>query len=113
MRLDRRSFLAGLAAALAAPAALADSIEEPGTNGHEGFDVVEDPIVEQMRRLDEIAPFEDLAPLWSYRNVELQGEVDALLTRLQLQDHVKKRRLAVAFDPCVPFDVTLPEPAHA
>jgi beta-lactamase class A len=50
-----------------------------------------------MRRLDEIAPFEDMAPLWSYRDVELQGEVDALLARLQLAEHVKQRRLAVAF----------------
>jgi beta-lactamase class A len=56
-----------------------------------------DPIIETMRRLDEIAPFEDMAPLWSYRDVELQGEVEALLARLQLEEHVRQRRLALAF----------------
>jgi beta-lactamase class A len=100
MRLDRRSFLAGLAAALAAPAALADSVGEAGTvpvPGKDDLDVSEDPIIETMRRLDEIAPFEDMAPLWSYRDVELQGEVEALLARLQLEEHVRQRRLALAF----------------
>jgi beta-lactamase class A len=97
MRLDRRSFLAGLAAALTAPAVLADSVEEPGAAGEDGFEIDEDPIIEQMRRLDEIAPFEDMAPLWSYRDVELQGDVDGLLARLQLEEQVKQRHLAVAF----------------
>lgn len=100
MRLDRRAFVAGLAAALAAPGAFADAVDDgngfpvPASRDH---DVIQDPIVEMMRRLDEIAPFEDMAPLWSYREVELQSEVEALVGRLKLTDHVQEKRLALAF----------------
>jgi len=100
MHLDRRSFMAGLAALLAAPRALADEVNGPGSievPGQDGADVVRDPIIEMMRRLDEIAPFEDMAPLWSHRDAELQRDVDALVGRLGLAEEVKRRRLGLAF----------------
>jgi beta-lactamase class A len=101
MILDRRAFVAGLATLLAAPPVLADSIGEPGETipvpQEKDVDVIRDPIVEMMRKLDEIAPFEDMAPLWSYRDVELQNEVEALIGRLDLTQHVKKKELALAF----------------
>ena len=106
MRIDRRSFLVGLAAAIAAPSALSDDVGKPGTHtvpSPDDMDVIHDPIVEMMRRLDEIAPFEDMAPLWRHKDAALQADVDALLGRLSLLDDVKKRRLALAF-----VDVTDP-----
>lgn len=99
MRLDRRRFLAGLAATLAAPHALAD---EPGSSDDipvpgGDIDVMEDPVIEMMRRLDEIAPFEDMAPLWSHADDALQREVNALLGRLSLEKQVQRGKLALAF----------------
>jgi len=101
MTLDRRRFVAGLAALLAAPRVLADSVE----GGEESIavpqekdvDVIRDPVVEMMRRLDEIAPFEDMAPLWSHVDPELQAEVEALVGRLGLREAVKRHQLGLAF----------------
>jgi len=112
MNLDRRAFVAGLAALLAAPRTLADSVGEPGESfpvpQEKDVDVIRDPIVEMMRKLDEIAPFEDMAPLWSHRDAEFQGEVDALITRLGLDANVKRKELGLAF-----VDVTEKEPRVA
>jgi beta-lactamase class A len=107
MNLDRRAFVAGLGSLLVAPRLWADDVggeESIPIPEEKDVDVIEDPIVEMMRKLDEIAPFEDMAPLWSFRDAELQSEVDALIGRLKLTPHVKKRRLALAF-----VDVTRPE----
>jgi beta-lactamase class A len=101
MILDRRAFVAGLTALLAAPRSLADTLDEgPETipvPAEKDVEVIRDPIVEMMRRLDEIAPFEDMAPLWSHIDGQLQSEVNALIGRLGLQEHVKNRRLGLAF----------------
>jgi len=99
--LDRRAFVAGLAALLASPRALADAIDESGATipipEERDVNVIRDPVIEMMRRLDEIAPFEDMAPLWSHRDVELQREVDALIGRLGLEKNVRRRQLGLAF----------------
>lgn len=58
------------------------------------FDVVDDPILAKLRALDEIAPFEDLAPLWDHRDPQLQAEVDRALKELDLAASVRARRLA-------------------
>jgi len=99
--LDRRAFVAGLAALLASPRALADAIDESGGTipipEERDVNVIRDPVIEMMRRLDEIAPFEDMAPLWNHRDVELQREVDALIGRLGLEKNVRRRQLGLAF----------------
>ncbi len=100
MKLDRRSFLAGIAAGLVAPRVFADDPGGPESipiPGQKDVEVFSDPVVEMMRRLDEIAPFEDMAPLWSYKSEPLQGELDKLLERLALAKHVRSKKLAVAF----------------
>ncbi|MBW2267554.1 MAG: serine hydrolase [Deltaproteobacteria bacterium] len=57
---------------------------------------IQDPVIREMLALDAIAPFEDLAPLWDWRDRELQSEVDAALAELDLDDDVRRKRLAVA-----------------
>ncbi len=68
------------------------------------WDLVDDPVIREMMRLDAIAPFEDLAPVWDWRDEKLQAELDAGLARLGLDDDARRRKLAVAF-----VDVTDPE----
>jgi beta-lactamase class A len=68
------------------------------------WDLVDDPVIREMMRLDAIAPFEDLAPVWDWRDEMLQAELDAGLARLGLDDDARRRKLAVAF-----VDVTDPE----
>lgn len=100
MRLDRRAFLSGMTAVLLAPRLFADETgngSEIPVPGQGDVEVFTDPVVEMMRRLDEIAPFEDMAPLWSYKDAALQREVEALLERLALTRHADAGRLALAF----------------
>jgi beta-lactamase class A len=59
------------------------------------WDVIEDRILKGMRDLDEIAPFEDKAPLWDHMDPALQKQVIQSLEELELMDDVRKRRLAV------------------
>jgi beta-lactamase class A len=73
------------------PRVHADGIDGEGAE----FDVSEDPILFQMRALDRIAPFEDLAPLWEHRDPYLQTQVEAALARLELDDDARSRRLSV------------------
>jgi len=56
---------------------------------------IEDRILQGMRALDEIAPFEDNAPLWDYIDRDLQGQVETAVKNLSLMDDVKRKRLAV------------------
>ncbi len=65
---------------------------------------IQDPVILEMLALDAIAPFEDLAPLWDWRDRELQSQVDAALAKLGLDDDVRRNRLAVAL-----VDVTDPD----
>jgi len=81
----------GLALLLAPGAPRAD---EAGDDAP--IEVMVDPIVEQMRKLDEIAPFEDKAPLWSFRDAALQRRVEQEIRELGLMGAVKRKQLAVA-----------------
>ena len=83
--------LVGILALAAAPAALGDDV---GGAGSDGFEIFDDPIIREMRKLDKIAPFEDLAPLWDYGDPELQREVDAAIEDLGLTEAVKRRKVA-------------------
>ena len=56
--------------------------------------MIDDPVIREMMALDAIAPFEDLAPLWDWRDPLLQAEVDKALRKLALDDDVRRNRLA-------------------
>ena len=51
-----------------------------------------DPQLQKMWALDAIAPFEDKAPLWDYRDPGLQKQVEEMLDRLNLDDDVHRGR---------------------
>ena len=59
------------------------------------WDVIEDRILKGMRALDEIAPFEDKAPLWDHVDPHMQKDVTLALERLKLADDARRKRLAV------------------
>ena len=59
------------------------------------WDVIEDRILKGMHALDEIAPFEDKAPLWDHMDAKLQKQVDEALKDLGLMDDARRKRLAV------------------
>ena len=90
------------AALLAGTLLLAPSLSRADAPGDEeeieippGVEAQEDPILERMRALDRIAPFEDLAPLWDRRDPVLQGQVEAVLAELGLSKEVREKDLAV------------------
>ena len=64
--------------------------------GDDPYPMIDDPVIRQMLALDAIAPFEDLAPLWEFRDAKLQKQLESALRRLGLADEVVRRRLAVA-----------------
>jgi beta-lactamase class A len=86
---------------LAGSAAIADDVGEGGAipvpvplegpPWHE----IEDQILQGMRALDEIAPFEDKAPLWDFIDKDLQAKVEGEVGDLRLMDDVKRKRLAL------------------
>ncbi len=107
--LERRSRLGSLpllallliGGALAAPPASADDV--PGGEQivitpprGDPWPMISDPVIRDMLALDAIAPFEDLAPLWDWKDPKLQKEVDEALVRLGLDDDVRRKQLAVA-----------------
>jgi beta-lactamase class A len=107
----RGALALALALAAAAPArpARADDPDDGASipvpiPDEDDVDVIEDPVIAMMRRLDELAPFEDKAPLRRYRDERLQGQLDALLDRLGLAEAVARRHLGVAL-----VDVTRPD----
>jgi len=59
------------------------------------FEVYRDPILQQMHALDQLAPFEDPAPLWDSRDLTLQSEMERSLTHIGLDKAVRSKRLAV------------------
>jgi beta-lactamase class A len=59
------------------------------------WEVIEDRILKGMRALDEIAPFEDKAPLWDHIDARMQKDVTLALERLKLADDARRKRLAV------------------
>ena len=103
-RVPRRAPLAlCVALALSLTAALASgddiragTVELPAKQA--GWPGIDDPIIRDMLALDAIAPFEDLAPLWSWRDGSLQAELDAALARLALDDDARKKMLSVDGD---------------
>ncbi len=99
MRSSRRRAL-GLALALGlglagSPANADGSPDADARNGAGRFDVFNDPALRELHQLDDIAPFEDLAPLRSFGDSQLQAELDEAVEKLALHDAVEKRQLAV------------------
>lgn len=97
----RRSALVALALSLLLPSPLrADDVTGDDivvVPGGTPWDMIEDPVIRNMMKLDAIAPFEDLAPLWDAVDPKLQKEVMAALARLGLDDDARRKKLAVAF----------------
>jgi len=71
------------------------AIPVPAAIDEEPWDVIEDRILQGMRAIDAIAPFEDKAPLWDHIDAELQEQVEDEVDDLQLMDDVRRKRLAV------------------
>jgi beta-lactamase class A len=67
------------------------------------YPMIDDPVIRKMLALDAIAPFEDLAPLWDFRDAKLQKELEKTLRKLALDDDVARKKLAVCL-----VDVTDP-----
>ena len=75
----------------------------------EPWEMIEDPILRDMHRLDEIAPFEDLAPLREHIDAGLQQQLEKVLDGLDLRAAVRDGQVSVAL-----VDVTkLAEPRVA
>jgi beta-lactamase class A len=98
----RANFAAALAvcvAALAVPGSADDvngeRIEVPSPV-RDPYSAIRDPVIRDMLALDAIAPFEDLAPLWEWSDARLEGQMNDALERLELDDDVRRRRLAIA-----------------
>jgi beta-lactamase class A len=106
--LRRTALLVGSLALAAAAAA-----DDVGGNGevvitppeHDRYASIRDPVIRDMLALDAIAPFEDLAPLWSWSDPVLEAQVDQALARLGLDDDARRRHLAVCL-------VDLSDPDH-
>ena len=79
-----------------AGAATAQQAPVAATAAQTQWEIIEDPILRDMARLDRIAPFEDLAPLWDFVDPDLQRDVEAALRRLDLDADAAHQRLAVA-----------------
>jgi len=91
-----RSICALAAGLLCAGAAAAQQAPVAATAAQTQWEIIEDPILRDMARLDRIAPFEDLAPLWDFVDPDLQRDVEAALRRLDLDADAAHQRLAVA-----------------
>ena len=72
-----RNWVVLLAFLLGGSPALADELGDAGPVpiDEPAWDVIEDRILKRMRAIDEIAPFEDKAPLWDHGDAELQKQV--------------------------------------
>jgi beta-lactamase class A len=101
MQTVRRNIAAVLAFATALVAApvFGDDIVDAGSIAIPRPEVpwaeIEDRILKGMRALDEIAPFEDKAPLWDHIDAALQKQVSDALDELHLLDDARRKRLAV------------------
>jgi beta-lactamase class A len=58
--------------------------------------VFKDPQLQKMWALDAIAPFEDMAPLWSMRDPEFQQQVEEEIQKLGLDDEMRRKQLSLA-----------------
>jgi beta-lactamase class A len=102
MRASRATRAAALAAALAvalAPAgpARAQTPATPATPAQPPapYETFDDPILRQLHALDQLAPFEDPAPLWDFADAELERQVGEAIDRLRLREAVRQKKLAV------------------
>jgi len=97
----KRRVLAGSTCALAAglvlgAAASAQQAPVAAASAQTQWEIIEDPILRDMARLDRIAPFEDLAPLWDFVDPGLQRDVETALRQLHLDADAAHERLAIA-----------------
>ncbi len=73
-----------------------DPARGDGTEGDTSdIEIIQDPVLEQMRRLDAIAPFEDKAPLWNHIDPALQASVRQILKERGYEKAIRRNRLAV------------------
>jgi beta-lactamase class A len=104
------ALLAGTLGLLAAsPASRADDVGKEGVieipqRQPSPWASIDDPVIRDMLALDAIAPFEDMAPLWKWKDKRLQKQVEDALKSLRLDDDARRRHLAVAL-----VDVTDPK----
>ena len=89
------SVLALVAALGVYTGASADDLGDLDDYADETWDVIEDETIKGLMDLDDIAPFEDLAPLWDYQNAGLQRQVEEALESLGLMGAAKQGQLAV------------------
>lgn len=85
------ALVAALAFAGAARAQTPATPEQPPAP----YEIFDDPILRQLHALDELAPFEDAAPLWDFADSELERQVGEAIDRLRLRDAVREQKLAV------------------
>ena len=75
------ALLAGALGALAGPpGSRADDVGKEGVieipqRQPSPWDSIDDPVIRDMLALDAIAPFEDMAPLWKWKDKKLQNAV--------------------------------------
>ncbi|MFQ5417629.1 MAG: serine hydrolase, partial [Myxococcota bacterium] len=82
----------------------AGDIDVPARGQQVEWDVIEDRILKGMRAIDEIAPFEDKAPLWDHHDAALQRRLTRRLESLGLADDVRRKHLSVVL-----VDITDPD----
>ena len=70
--------------------------DDVGGEEPEPWEVIEDPILRDLRRLDAIAPFEDLAPLREHIDAGLQRQLEKALDGLGLGEAVQSGQVSVA-----------------
>lgn len=109
MRLSAWVAAVFLAVAFPPASLLADDVDGAGvvkipTHKPSPWDAIDDPVIRDMLALDAIAPFEDMAPLWKWKDPKLQKQVDQALVSLKLDAAARRRNLAVAL-----VDVTDPD----
>jgi beta-lactamase class A len=70
--------------------------DDLGQEKPEPWEVTPDPILRDLHRLDEIAPFEDLAPLREHIDAGLQRQLEKSLDGLGLREAVQGGQVSVA-----------------
>ena len=89
-RCGARAIQVGIAVCLAAAAVPAD--EAPGSDS---ISIITDPVARQLRALRESPPGRDRAPLWGWRDADLERRLRVRLETLDLMDAVGARRLGL------------------
>ncbi len=68
------------------------------------YEIFDDPRLEQQYKLDQVAPFEDPAPLWDHVDADLEDDVRRALKDLGLQQAARRKQLAAVL-----VDVSRPD----